>query len=263
MRRAEVEAVFSALGGQFLTPAAEIARRVAGIRAIVLDWDGVFSKGAKGEGVTSTFSEADSMGLNLLRFALWRARGELPFAALITGEDNPSARRFAAREHLHAVYSGAKDKRVALAHVCEMFAVEAPALVYVFDDVNDLGMAARCGLRAVVRRDASPLLQDYVARHGLCDYLTGADAGEYAVREVSELLLGLLGTFGDVVRARSEWAPEYVRYFEARQAVEPRWETTIGAAPTTTVDTAPTTNPDTGPTTNADTAPTTTRGSTT
>jgi 3-deoxy-D-manno-octulosonate 8-phosphate phosphatase (KDO 8-P phosphatase) len=255
MRRAEVEAVFSALGGQFLTPAAEIARRVAGIRAIVLDWDGVFSKGAKGEGVTSTFSEADSMGLNLLRFALWRARGELPIAALITGEDNPSARRFAAREHFDAVYSGAKDKRVAMEHLCATFGVESRALVYVFDDVNDLGMAARCGLRAVVRRDASPLFQDYLARHGLCDYMTGAEGGGYAVREISELLLGLLDTFDDVVRARSEWAPEYVRYFEARQAVEPRWETAVGAAPTTTACAAPTTTAGAALTTTLGSAP--------
>jgi 3-deoxy-D-manno-octulosonate 8-phosphate phosphatase (KDO 8-P phosphatase) len=231
-RWAEVEGAFSALGGQLLTPAAEIAKRLAGIRGIVLDWDGVFSKGAKGEGVTSTFSEADSMGLNLLRFALWRANGELPVAALITGEDNPSARRFVAREHFHALYSGAKDKRVAIQHLCDAFGTEPSALVCIFDDVNDLGMAARCGIRAVVRRAASPLFDDYVARHGLCDYMTGANAGGHAVREISELLLGLLGAFDDVVRARSEWAPEYVRYFDARQAVEPQWQTAIAPAPT-------------------------------
>ncbi|HEU4619035.1 MAG TPA: phosphatase [Gammaproteobacteria bacterium] len=219
-RSAEVEAVFSALGGLFLTPAAELAARLAGIRGIVLDWDGVFSQGAKGEGVTSTFSEADSMGTNLLRFALWRARGALPVAALITGEDNPTARRFAAREHFHAVFAGAKDKRVALEALCAAFGVEARALVCVFDDVNDLGMAARCGVRILVRRAASPLLKDYAARRDLCDYITAAEAGAYPVREAAELLLGLMGVFDDVVQARSEWAPDYVEYFAARQAVE-------------------------------------------
>ena len=39
---------------------------------------------AKGEGAESTYSEPDSMGTNLLRYALWRQQGELPIAALIT-----------------------------------------------------------------------------------------------------------------------------------------------------------------------------------
>lgn len=226
----EVEAVFSALGGIFLSPSAQLAERLEGIRGIVLDWDGVFGKGAKGEGVTSTFNEADSMGTNLLRFALWRARGELPVTALITGEDNPTARRFATREHFHAVYTSVKDKREAVEALCSTFSVDSRDLIAVFDDVNDLGLAERCGIRVLVRRDASPLLKDYVARHGLCDYLTGAPAGGYAVREAAELLLGLMGAFDAVVRARSTWAPEYRRYFEARQAVETRGASAEGAA---------------------------------
>jgi 3-deoxy-D-manno-octulosonate 8-phosphate phosphatase (KDO 8-P phosphatase) len=222
-RLSEVETAFSSLGGAFLTPAADLAQRLDGIRGIVLDWDGVFSKGAKGEGVTSTFSEADSMGTNLLRYALWRAHGKLPVAALVSGEDNPSARRFATREHFDAVFTGAKDKRDAVERLCATYGLDARSLVCVFDDVNDLGMAARCGVRVLVRRDASPLLKDYVARQGLCDYITGSGAGAYAVREVAELLLGLLGAFEDVVRSRSEWGPDYASYFEARQAVETQW----------------------------------------
>ena len=80
-------------------------------------------------------------------------------------------------------------------------------------------MAFGCGIRVLVRSDASPLLHDYVARHGLCDYITGHAADEHAVREVAELLLGLLGAFDAVVTSRVAWDDDYARYFVARQAV--------------------------------------------
>jgi len=85
-------AVFSRLGGTFVTPIGTLIERMGTIRGFVSDWDGVFNQGAKGEGAESTYSEPDSMGINLLRYALWREHGELPIAALITGAENPSAR---------------------------------------------------------------------------------------------------------------------------------------------------------------------------
>jgi hypothetical protein len=40
----------------------------------------------------------------------------------------------------------------------------------------------------------------------------------HAVREVCELLLGLLGAFETVVASRVAWDREYAKYFAARQA---------------------------------------------
>ena len=42
------------------------------------------------------------------------------------------------------------------------------------------------------------------------------------MREVCELLLGLLGSFEAVVASRVAWDDEYARYFAARQAVATR-----------------------------------------
>jgi 3-deoxy-D-manno-octulosonate 8-phosphate phosphatase (KDO 8-P phosphatase) len=159
------------------------------------------------------------MGQNLLRYALWREHGELPAAALISGEDNPTACTFARREHFHAVYQGARTKTAAIEALCATHKLSSEQLICIFDDVNDLGMAFGCGIRVLVRRDASPLLHDYVARQGLCDYITAHPADRYAVREVCELLLGLLGSFDAVVASRVAWDDEYARYFAARQAV--------------------------------------------
>ena len=221
---AAIEAAFSALGGVFVTPAERIAARAAACRGLVFDWDGVFNSGEKGEGTPSSFSEADSMGVNLLRYGLWRAHGRLPAAAVITGEQNETARRFAVREHFDAIYSGVRNKIGALEHFCAGQALRPDQIVVVFDDVNDLGMAARAGVRVLVRREASPLLREYAVRHGLVDYVTGASADAHAVREAAELLLGLCGAFDEVVALRSAWDADYVRYFEARQAVETRFE---------------------------------------
>ena len=218
-RDAELEARFAKLGGVFMTPTSVLRERLRGIRGLVSDWDGVFNAGSKGEGASSTFGEPDSMGTNLLRYALYREHNRLPVAALITGEDNPSARAFALREHFHAIYHGAKTKTASIEALCAAHKLSSEQLICIFDDVNDLGMAFGCGIRVLVRRDASPLLHDYVARQGLCDYITANPAERHAVREVCELLLGLLGSFDAVVASRVAMDAVYLGYFTARQSV--------------------------------------------
>jgi 3-deoxy-D-manno-octulosonate 8-phosphate phosphatase (KDO 8-P phosphatase) len=216
--RGELE-VFSKLGGTFVTPIATLVERARTMRGFVSDWDGVFNQGAKGANAESTYSEPDSMGTNLLRYALWRLNGELPIAALITGAENPSARSFAVREHFHAIYYGARNKTAAIEALCRAHQVSSERLVCIFDDVNDLGMAFACGIRVFVQRSASPLLRDYVVRQGLCDYVTAHSPERHAVREVCELLLGLLGSFDAVVASRVGWDRDYAAYFAARQAL--------------------------------------------
>src|SRR5678815_4864497 len=118
-------AVFSRLGGTFVTPIGTLIERMGTIRGFVSDWDGVFNQGAKGEGAESTYSEPDSMGINLLRYALWRQHGELPIA----GAENPSARSFALREHFHAVYFGSRNKTVAIEALCRTQRVSSDRLI--------------------------------------------------------------------------------------------------------------------------------------
>src|SRR5690606_32172496 len=163
---------FSELGGVFLTPASVLAERLERAGALLFDWDGVFNPGIKGGDVPSTFSEADAMGTNLLRYAFWRRRGSLPIAAIVTGELNAGARAFAEREHFHAVYQGVKDKAQAVRALCSSHRLEPERIVCLFDDVNDLAMASGCAVRVLVRRVASPLLQEHVARHAMAYYLS-------------------------------------------------------------------------------------------
>jgi len=215
----ELEDRFKELGAVFLTPAALIAERLRAVRAVVFDWDGVFNTGVKGAGAPSAFSEPDSMGTNLLRYAIWRVCGSMPVCAIVSGEDNETARRFATREHFHEIYTGVRHKSEAIADLCTAYEFSSENIAFVFDDINDLGVAAKCGVRIMVRRDASPLLQDFVAMNSLCDYITANEAGRYPVRETAELLVGLLGEYDSAVASRVALDGSYEAYFSERQSI--------------------------------------------
>ncbi len=211
--------IFTDLGGTFVTPATAISARLQSIQAVVFDWDGVFNDGFKGEGAPSTFSEADSMGSNMLRYGLWRQNKTLPTAAIISGEQNQTARHFATREHFHHVYLGIPDKREALKHLCTIQKIKPENVAFIFDDVNDLGMAAQCGLRLMVKRQASPLLQNYAINNDRCDYISANCGSAHAVREAMEFMLGFSGNFDAVIDSRIRYDEIYQAYFDQRQAI--------------------------------------------
>ena len=221
---------FGEAGGRFVTPVDELRDKLGECRAVVFDWDGVFNSGSKGLSAQSGFSEPDSMGTNMLRYGLWRRLGQLPFTAIISGADNDSAIAYARREHLTAVYTGMRDKRQVIEHICNEHDLEPEQIACVFDDINDLPMAAVCGPRFRVRRSASPLFADLADRGGYCDYVSGAESNAYAVREICEVMLGLLGTYTDVVESRIARDDRYESYFRTRQSVVTRLYGQQGAA---------------------------------
>ena len=153
---------------------------------------------------------------------MWRAHGEASGRRLITGADNPPHARSQSASTSTPSTTARAPRRAAIEALCGRHNISSERLVCVFDDVNDLGMAFGCGIRVFVRRDASPLLHDYVARQASATTSRPTRPERHAVREVCELLLGLLGSFEAVVASRVAWDPEYARYFAARQAVATR-----------------------------------------
>ncbi|MFO7587087.1 MAG: phosphatase [Gemmatimonadota bacterium] len=214
-------APFRAGGGVLLAGPDAIRDRLAGVRAFLFDWDGVFNAGLKGGG-PSGFSEADAMGTNLLRFGLWLRDGErLPFVGILTGQDNPAAVELARRERFQTVYRGFLDKGAALDDLERRHGLRPAETCFLFDDVLDLGVAERCGLRILVRNGAAPLLARYAGEAGLCEYVTGREGGAHAVREAAELLLGLGGLYDGLVRERAAHSDAYRRYLARRNEGEP------------------------------------------
>ena len=222
----DIERTFADLGGQFITPVETFTQKLRAIRAIVFDWDGVFNDGVKTEAGSSSFSEVDSMGTNLLRFGLWLQQDrQLPIAAIITGVTNVLSETLVRREHFHASYSQAKHKIDVLHHLLNQHNIQPHEVAFFFDDALDLSVAEVAGVRIMIRRNANPLFTRYVIQNGLVDYVTGSQSGQFAVRESCELLLGLLGQYDSVMQERLRYRPVYDEYYQQRQAVEPTYWT--------------------------------------
>jgi 3-deoxy-D-manno-octulosonate 8-phosphate phosphatase (KDO 8-P phosphatase) len=218
---AQVAQLFGA--ERFASTPEQLAARLARCRAVLLDWDGVVGLGLKGPGAPAAFNEIDAMGLNLLRYALWKRGGSaaIPAMAVVSGQRDPGAQALAERDHLDALYMGFLDKRPALEHLCQGRGLDPAEVLFVFDDVIDLGVAERCGARFLVARPAQPLVESFARRRGLCDYLVRAPAGGGAVREACEVALALLGMDEEVFTARGWFEEGYQRYLEERRKLPP------------------------------------------
>ena len=213
-------------GGECWTPPTALAERLSHVRAYLFDWDGVFNDGTKGPGAYSLFTEADSMGTNLLRFGHWLAHGrQLPLIGIITGQHNPAAFALAERERFPVVYYGFKDKTTALQHFCADHQLTPQQVAFTFDDVLDLSVAEQVGTRFLIRRSASPLMAAWARQNKLADYHTAHTGGFHAVREVCELILGLQGRYGQAVAARMAFGEAYTTYLAQRNEHPPRYYT--------------------------------------
>ena len=193
------------------------------VNTFLFDWDGVFNSGTKGENVNSNYTEVDSMGLNMLRFGYWLKNGKLPQLGIITGQNNLSAIHLAEREHFHFVYLGFINKSDALDHLKITHKVSDEQIAFSFDDVLDIPIAAKCGLRLAVKNNASPLFTHYLKDNNLADYITANAGANHAVREICELILGISETFNDAVRERAAFSETYQKYLAERNAVSTKY----------------------------------------
>ena len=213
--------VFTTNGLRTTAPETELLRRLARTKAVLFDWDGVFNDGFKDADGGSPFSEVGSMGVNLLRFALWLRNGHLPKAAVITGQHNPYAERFAQRERLHGVFMGFTNKPEAFDAFLAKHGLQADEVAFFFDDVLDLPVAARCGLRIMIGSPVTAWLVEQVIARGEVDIVTSNSGGSNGLREATDAVMALLGVGRDVLAHRAGYTETYQRYLGERQAVEP------------------------------------------
>lgn len=215
----EFKKVFEKIGGSFQQEPSVLQQKLGNVHAFLFDWDGVFNDGYKTGADGSPFSESDAMGTNLLRFSHWLQHGKLPITGIITGEDNPAARALAQREHFDVIYFKSSRKAIAFDHFLNHFRLKSQQVAYTFDDVLDIPVAEQVGLRITIGRSASPLLTGYFIQYALADYITGHPGGQAAVREASEVLMGLRGNFDEAVKNRAAYSIAYQSYFEQRQSI--------------------------------------------
>ena len=220
-----IEDIFISQGGNFVVPPSLISEKLSGIKAFIFDWDGVFNDGFKRDNLGSPFSEADSMGLNMLRFSYYLKYNFIPKIFIITGENNQPALTLSNREAFAGVFLNVKNKIQALDMICQEHALLAEEVAFSFDDILDLSLAEKAGLRFMVKRSASPLLTQMVIKESWVDYVTANEGGNHAVREISELVIGLNGNFGTVVNERVKFSNTYSSYLSERNQIEPTFYT--------------------------------------
>lgn len=211
----DLESHFVDLGGQFVLGSYKIQQALENVEAYVFDWDGVFNDGRKGPGLHSGYTETDASGLRLLRYAHYRATGKIPHLVIITGAENPAAAEMLERMHGDALYSKAIPKDQALQHFCESAGISPKQCVYSFDDTLDLSVARLVAVRFCIGRLATPMFTEYVIQNDLADYITACQGNEFAVREISELLIGLLGQAEEAFEHASRDSEDYQNFKKA------------------------------------------------
>ena len=209
---------------RYLRSPDELQRRAKNIKAVLFDWDGVFNDGWKDFDRGSPFSEVGSMGVNMLRFALWLKTGSNPPAAVITGQINPLAEGFVQREKLQGIYMGFINKPDAFEAFLRNNALKPEEVVFFFDDAIDLALAKQCGLRVMIGRKAGMRFTEHVIARGDADIITANSGGENGLREATEAVIELIGNFAEVFDQRASFSEEYQRYLQERNATEPKVE---------------------------------------
>ena len=165
-----------------------------GIRCLVLDVDGVLTKGeitytSSGEEL-KTFHAKDGMGL-----AIAHAMGLQ--TAIITGRTSPIVERRAKELKISHLQMGSHNKSAGLQVVLDTLQVEPQEVAYMGDDLNDLGVMSRVGL-AMTPQDGVPEIK------AIAHYICQANGGEGAVREAVGYILKREGLWEEAVRKYRE-----------------------------------------------------------
>lgn len=177
----------------------ELADRLARVRLVVLDADGVLTGGhmfysAQGEALKA-FHSRDGLGLVLARAAGLKL-------AVLTGRQSDIVARRCTELRFDAIKLGRYDKVEALGEILRETGCEAADAVYMGDDVIDLPALHQVGVPIAVPEAPQEV------RHQ-CAYVTMVRGGEGAVREVIDLVLKSAGLYGRaLVRLRDKaWQP--------------------------------------------------------
>jgi 3-deoxy-D-manno-octulosonate 8-phosphate phosphatase (KDO 8-P phosphatase) len=205
--------------GEITTSEIAFRDKLHHIKALLFDWDGIFNSGEKGQ-VPSSFNEIDSMGINMLRFGYYLLQGENPVTGIVTGARNETAIKWAEREHFHAVYLKTLHKADILESFQMEYGIQPHEILFVFDDIHDLSLSKEIGCGILVTNDGARMFQRYCKENKLCDYKTKNTGGNNALREISEVTLGLLGLFTKTVENRMTFSDIYQDYFQIRNLVK-------------------------------------------
>jgi 3-deoxy-D-manno-octulosonate 8-phosphate phosphatase (KDO 8-P phosphatase) len=163
----------------------ELADRLARVRLMIFDCDGVLTDGrlvygAEGEALKQ-FHARDGLGLVMARVAGIKR-------AVLTGRNSAIVQRRCTELRFDAIKLGRFDKRAALAEILAETGCEAAEALYMGDDLIDLPAMYEVGLGVAVP-EAPREVRD------AADWVTTSPGGHGAVREMVDLVLKSGGLF--------------------------------------------------------------------
>ena len=164
-------------------PAPASPEDFAAVRLLVLDVDGVLTDGVtvygeQGE-VAKHYYKPDGLGIVVLQ------RAGVAVAVMTTEEAGCVRSRVEDLKIRH-YFPGCKHKGESLKQLCKVTGIEARAIAYIGDDINDIAAMTQVGL-PIATPDARPEVRS-IARH-----TTRATGGHGAVREVCDVILKAKG----------------------------------------------------------------------
>ena len=168
---------------------AEVERRAARLKLLLLDCDGVLTDGRitlVGDDEQKSFHTRDGHGLVLLH------RAGLA-SGIISGRTSSAVVRRAEDLGIKYVRQGTWDKVKDFDELLAEAGVDESRTAFVGDDVTDIPLMRRCGL-AVAVADATD--ETRAAAH----YVTKLPGGFGAVREVCELILKAQGRWAELMK---------------------------------------------------------------
>lgn len=161
----------------------KLEQRLAAVRLVAFDVDGVFTDGRfylSDDGIESkAFNTQDGFGIRQLLNADIAV-------AVISGRNSGAVERRMGELGVPHVVQGCKDKVAALDNIIETLGIKRVECAYVGDDIPDLPLLNHVGVAIAVANAVPALLSR-------CDMTTSASGGCGAVREVCELLLASQG----------------------------------------------------------------------
>jgi len=160
-------------------PLSGTEQRLKKIRCLLTDSDGVLTDGgmyySEHGDELKKFNTKDGMGFGLLKQAGF-------ITGIITGEHIDLVRRRGEKLKVDELHLGITDKMKVLNDICKRHGLSCSEIAYIGDDINDLEVLHHVGFSCTVK-DGMHVLKEIV------DYVTEAEGGQGAVREVVDLLL--------------------------------------------------------------------------
>ncbi len=157
----------------------ELIDRLAGIRLLSLDVDGVLTDGGlyygQDGGISRKFNVRDGVGMR-------RVQASGVALAIISAGASGSIGERARTLGVEHVFTGVDDKLETLTALCRDLGVDLSQVAHVGDDINDLGVMGAVGCPLTVA-DAVPPVRDAAL------YVTERGGGHGAVREICDMMV--------------------------------------------------------------------------